>query len=665
LNSQLRASPRLAWLLLVCVGCKGPDKDDGGAHRPGTSTTVTEVPSCPDHPLSTSMQGDAMHDLVAATDPMFRSIAVPNITSIGEETGGAAWVDLDRDGDLDVVLSRKRRLDFVRNDGCFEMTAVDLDFDAPGADGLTGALAADLSDDGYLDLYVPSFGGSQRAYLLESDGAWDRFVDRAEEMGVANPGTYSRGGATLGDLNGDDWLDFAIAGHQIGGQVDFGRPLSALFVFRPGENGFSDGVYEDVAEVAAPGFGGVDRFQCTPGAESTGLDSLLADIDDDGHLDLIWPTHNDMYRTRTGDVCETGGNPYGLRVWMGEASADVSLVEQEEGPGSLADLGQMAFDPVAEHYVVSGDEALGSETVALLDFDNDGDRDLIAVGPTDPDWHISSEQVLPEGLGRIGALYRNDGGSWVDDTIGSDLGAIDWTLAEWASFFDAELTETLGVMALVCAVGPQRPLCEALKIPDRQPYPSHILPFDADNDGWIDFLYTIRMCVYSEDGLGQVRSVLFRNRGDGTFEPLVTETSGIAGCAIAAYAVDIDSDGWLDLHYAIRQEQVDATLNDMIFRNLGGDRTDSPNHWLSVALEGRPEAQLLGARLIARDESGGVVATGWYEREAWRGSRDPNVHLGLGQNEAVDLEIKLRGGAVYTFDGLATDEAISLSVEAR
>ena len=649
------------------MACHGKDDQN---HKPNgskdqgdtTETDTTDVPACPLTTPAVPGVGDAWQD-AAAPDSWFEAIEVPGITDVDDRTTGVAWVDLDQDGDIDAVLSRNAEIAFLRNDGCFEMTPVDLDFSAPDADGLGGALAVDLSGDGFLDLYVPSNGSTRQALMLISDGAWDRFVDRAEQMGTANRGSYSRGGASLADVNRDGWWDFSISGHQIGGAVDLGRPMSRLFVFRPGPNGFEDGSYEDLGGTqAVPGYGGIDQFQCAPGDEATGLDSLLADINGDGLIDLLWATHNDMLATRSGDPCETGINPFGLRVWEGRASDDVLFEEQVEQPGSLASLGSMTYDPVAEHYVV-GDEgaALGPETVLLVDFDNDGDRDVLALGPTDPDWHVTSDQTTPDGPGRQGALLEKDGNTWTDATTAAGLDGLNWTLGAWAVFFDSDVAETSPVMALVCDGGPQQNLCAELAPADRQPYPGHLVPLDYDNDGYVDLLYLIRFCSYTAADLGQVRSVLFHNRGDGSFEPVVTETSGVVGCSIAAFAADIDADGWVDLHYAKRQAQAEGDLEDLIFRNRGAERSENPNHWVNVDLEGLPETQLLGAQIIARTEGGDIIATGWYEREAWRGSRQPTVHLGLGTHTSAALTVTLPDGSSHPFS-VEADSTHSLAV---
>jgi hypothetical protein len=135
-------------------------------------------------------------------------------------------------------------------------------------------------------------------------------------------------------------------------------------------------------------------------------------------------------------------------------------------------------------------ETMGSG-VAFLDFDNDGDQDLLFVNGTWWPWHV------PEGKPPTTcALYRNDGtGRFEDVTAGSGL--------------DVSLYGT-GV-----AIG------------------------DYDNDGLVDVFIT---------AVGENR--LFHNEGNGKFRD-VTSAAGITSSTndwnTGAAWVDIDNDGDLDL----------------------------------------------------------------------------------------------------------------------
>ena len=113
--------------------------------------------------------------------------------------------------------------------------------------------------------------------------------------------------------------------------------------------------------------------------------------------------------------------------------------------------------------------------------------------------------------------------------------------------------------------------------------------FDYDRDGWLDLfvgnylnytLATHTQCYdragapdYCAPGTSRPHSdILYRNRGDGTFEN-ATAAAGLArefGPALGAVTTDVDGDGWLDLFVANDQEPNQLWVNqrDGTFRNM-------------------------------------------------------------------------------------------------
>jgi hypothetical protein len=67
--------------------------------------------------------------------------------------------------------------------------------------------------------------------FLLTDGQWDKFVDVSERMGTRNELGYNRQ-SSIGDVNGDGWLDIAIGCDNIKNGLG-GFPHSRLYVFRP------------------------------------------------------------------------------------------------------------------------------------------------------------------------------------------------------------------------------------------------------------------------------------------------------------------------------------------------------------------------------------------------------------------------------------------------
>ena len=79
---------------------------------------------------------------------------------------------------------------------------------------------------------------------------------------------------------------------------------------------------------------------------------------------------------------------------------------------------------------------------------------------------------------------------------------------------------------------------------------------DFDNDGWMDIVFAQGSTMARHKTGDDPTPVLYRNRGDGTFED-VTQKAGLThrGWGMGVAAADYDNDGWTDLY----------------FTNLGGD----------------------------------------------------------------------------------------------
>jgi hypothetical protein len=155
-----------------------------------------------------------------------------------------------------------------------------------------------------------------------------------------------------------------------------------------------------------------------------------------------------------------------------------------------------------EHYTGARGEKLLPETMgagcAFLDFDNDGDQDVLLVNSCDWPWTEAPANPAP-----TARLYRNDGtGQFADATSGSGL---DITL-----------------------------------------YGQGVAIGDYDNDGWVD-VYLTGVDHEPGDGVGGNR--LFHNE-QGKFVD-VTAAAGAAGApgnwSTSASFLDYDNDGDLDL----------------------------------------------------------------------------------------------------------------------
>ncbi len=143
---------------------------------------------------------------------------------------------------------------------------------------------------------------------------------------------------------------------------------------------------------------------------------------------------------------------------------------------------------------------------------------------------------------------------------------------------------------------------------------------DFDNDGWLDLYVANR---------GQ-RNNLFRNLGDGSFEPVtddlpVLDVKASNGCAWGDY----DNDGFLDLAVA----NWDGQSTDL-FHNRGNS-----NAWLKIRCRGTASnASGIGAKVRVLARLGGVPT--WQMREintgdGW-GGPELIAHFGLGDASTVE-----------------------------
>ncbi|WP_052074835.1 FG-GAP repeat domain-containing protein [Shewanella mangrovi] len=179
-------------------------------------------------------------------------------------TVGACWFDIDRDGDLDLFLANQSGDSdaVMRNDGDkFTDIAKELGMDQSGrqpTEGGVGCAVGDYDNDGYLDLYVSTYGDN----LLYHNLGNGTFEEVGKQLGVTEPDhTVS---AAWGDYDNDGLLDLiAIGYHKVDGvAVPFGK------LYHNTGNGFE----EDT------------RFPELTSAGDHGVEWI--DFDNDGDLDL-------------------------------------------------------------------------------------------------------------------------------------------------------------------------------------------------------------------------------------------------------------------------------------------------------------------------------------------------------------------------------------------
>lgn len=346
-------------------------------------------------------------------------------------TNGALFVDVDNDGDQDLVVSAfAERFHLYINDGLSHTSSggrphftdeaaargIDLDPDGPPQLGGFSIAAGDYDRDGWVDLYTTSwmaFAGQScednntrlfRGWGTEAPG---HFVDVTVAAGAGistrrNPIEHAFS-AAFADMDGDGLQDLVVAS-------DFG---TSHLLWNRGDGAFADGT-------RAAGVG----------TDENGMGSSIADFDGDGDLDWFvsaispgadisgWEASsgNRLYRNDGGRRFTDVSLEAGVRSSSWGWGAVFFDADHDQDPDLLVTNGYQflgAESDITRYYeqeaghtfrerageVGLADDGLGRGAV-VLDYDQDGDQDVF----------IARNTQTP-------LLLRNDGGAALGDWL--------------------------------------------------------------------------------------------------------------------------------------------------------------------------------------------------------------------------------------------------------
>ena len=345
-------------------------------------------------------------------DGVFTDVTIESNLGNPGHSSGSVWADYDHDGDLDCYslnfgmvdemtgLARRETNILYRNDGDANGDGVPEFSDQTKESGTFGQLESSDFD------FVPLVGPALSIFptSVTNPSAQAKLPDGESD---APTGSGMSWAAVWFDANGDGWEDLYVAS-------DFG--ISPLY-----QNN-RDGTFELVT---------TQRDMSRPG---TGMGAHAADIDLDGDLDVcqsnfgdnfLWNNQGDIFVEQSsmgiyGEQSNTLVNwdchffDYDLDgdmdLWFGVGRINLDISNQYNSlyrnDGDLDGDGMIDFTDVATElgisganmssgYVRGGNKTMG---VALADFDNDGDLDLLMAHANGPP-QLWRNTAVEDGLG--------------------------------------------------------------------------------------------------------------------------------------------------------------------------------------------------------------------------------------------------------------------------
>ena len=590
MNGRLKGKfPGTTYILFVALflqflGCREEPTGDG-MMRPDVTSEGSQPPFFTE--VTESVGIDFIHQ-----PGRFGSYFAPEIMG-----GGAAMLDYDSDGDLDLFFvngtfrsvpggpeadgqdlaqeSTRNRLYRQEADGQFVDVTKGSGLEDPGVFGM-GVAVGDVNNDGLPDVYLTNYG-PDRLLLNTSEGV---FVDITDEAGIDNRRWSTS--AIFFDYDQDGWLDLFVANY-----LDYvpGRVC--------------------IESTGKQGYCGPNRFPRTP-------DILYRNLGGDGECDS---------RACFADVSQSSGIAGKLGAGLGVVCADFNQDSRpdiyvandshanflwiNQGDGTFSDeaiLVGAAYDRVGR-----GQSSMG---LAMADMNDDEQPDLVIT-------HLASE---------TNALYLSSENHFEDGSVQSGISAASFPYTGWGVVL-LDLDHD-GDLDLAVANG------RIARKEDDSQLPSGSA-FDGSNP-WSPYFETNQLLI--NDGTGAFQ--LLASRDDAFLKGQEISRALVAG--------DIDNDGDLDLLVTNIAGQARLFVNN----------AEKSGNWLSVrAIDPRyGDRDAYGAWIKVQ-----VDARSWRQHlnpsSSYLSSHDPRVHFGLGQVESIDkIEVVWPDGSREMFRGGPVNE---------
>jgi hypothetical protein len=418
-------------LALAAAGLSGRDAM-GGAFVPRFDARL-RMPADPGKPSAGPVTFQDVSKETGITPTLI--CGAPQKKYILEVNGtGCVWFDYNNDGYVDLYIVNGSTIEnllgpgsvqelprnyLFRNNGDGSFSDVTKAAGVEGRGWGCGAVAADYNNDGFVDLFVYTYGKN----ILYRNNGNGTFTDVSEHAGVAGGASWS-GGAAFADYDNDGYLDLYVSGyidfdlHRLAEYDRMTCQFKGLKVAACGPGGYpgapdflyhnnGDGTFTDVTRKA--GVADTKRYY--------GFSVGFEDFDGDGRPDILVANDsnpNYFYRNKGDGTFEEAGATAGIAyngegleqsnmglalgdidndgwtdVFITEFAEDNYTLFHNDGKGVFSDISYPSGIAEATiHY-------LGWATF-FIDYNNDGLKDLFCV----------NGHVYPEADRVPGSFYR-------------------------------------------------------------------------------------------------------------------------------------------------------------------------------------------------------------------------------------------------------------------
>ena len=346
--------------------------------------------------------------------------------------GGAAFFDMDNDGDDDLWISGGLNRDVLyENDGAGQFTEIGFQAGL----GVTfnrvtsGVITGDLDNDGFKDVLILTHRGA--ANLLLKNLGNKTFEDITPSSGIGGLKVYSMA-ASMGDVNLDGYLDIYIGNYIETDRVERTADRDSVIGFN--HDCFGNTLYLNRGDFT------FEEVSASWNVANTGctLATGFTDFDGDHDPDLLvandfgqWITPNALYvnqypEPRFIDQSKELGvdqGIYGMGIAIGDYDQDLDLdyyitnlgqnILLNHTPGSgFEEVGIPAM--VDDTYGLDSLLAVGWGTV-FMDMDNDTDLDLYVVNG-----YVPAAEFIDNKEENPNSFFKNVGGGQFERVVLED-----------------------------------------------------------------------------------------------------------------------------------------------------------------------------------------------------------------------------------------------------